>query len=299
MPELPEVETIRIQLSDLIVGLKIADIQVLHPKTFIGDKKLILKSKITGVRRFGKMLVIDLAGDYSLAVHLKMTGQLIYKIKDKKSKIKNDDKILIIDYPQLHLPNKHTRVIIDFTTGDRLFFNDIRKFGWIRIVRNETMKQFNNVTKKISSLKEILDKLGPEPLRDLTLGKFREILKSAKKPVKLILMDQEKIAGVGNIYANDALFLAKVHPKTPSMNISVDKAKLLYHNLLQVLKEGLKRKGASKTNFVDVFGQKGNMQEHFYVYDREGEMCPDRCGGKIERMTLGGRGTFYCRKCQR
>mgnify|MGYP001590351590 FL=1 len=161
------------------------------------------------------------------------------------------------------------------------------------------MKQFNNVTMKISSLKEILGKLGPEPLRDLTLGKFREILKSSKKPVKLILMDQEKIAGVGNIYANDALYLAKIHPKTSSMSISRDKQKLLYSNLLKVLKEGLKRKGASKTNFVDVFGQKGSMQEHFYVYGREGETCGNKCGGKIERMTLGGRGTFYCRKCQR
>lgn len=293
MPELPEVETIRKQLSDLIVGLKIADIEILHPKSFIGDKKLALQRNIIGVRRFGKMLVIDLEGDYSLAVHLKMTGQILCQTTDNLPAQAGKEQIT-----ENREQNKHTRVITIFTNGDILFFNDIRKFGWIRIVRNETMKQFNNVTMKIASLKEILSKFGPEPLRDLTLGKFRKILKSSKKPVKLILMDQEKIAGVGNIYANDALFLSKIHPQKPADKVSEIESKVIFHKLLKVLKEGLKWKGASKTNFVDVFGRKGSMQEHFYVYGREGEMCVNQCGGKIERMTLGGRGTFYCRKCQ-
>ena len=292
MPELPEVETLRIQLSNLIVGLKITDIQILHFKSFIGDKKLTLQRKITGVRRFGKMLVIDFTGDHSLAVHLKMTGQLILRQNRQLKYISRYTGVVT------NLPNKHTRVIVSFTNGDRLFFNDIRKFGWMRIVRNETMKQLNNVTMKIVSLKEILSKLGPDPLRDLTLGKFREILKSSKRPVKIVLMNQEKIAGVGNIYANDALFLSKIHPQKPADKVSEIESKVIFHKLLKVLKDGLKWKGASKTNFVDVFGQKGSMQEHFYVYSREGKICANKCGGKIKRMTLGGRGTFYCPKCQ-
>ena len=126
MPELPEVETIRKQLSDLIVGLKISDIKILHPKSFLGDKKLALQCKVKGVRRFGKMLVIDLEGNYSLAVHLKMTGQILCQTTDNKQQITE---------------NKYTRVILTLSNDDRIFFNDIRKFGWIRTVRNETMKQ--------------------------------------------------------------------------------------------------------------------------------------------------------------
>ncbi len=287
MPELPEVETIRIQLSDLIVGLKISDIKILHPKSFIGDKKLALKSKITGVRRFGKMLVIDLEDNYSLAVHLKMTGNLLFH-SDGSCRDNS------LDLPVLDLPNKHTRVILEFESGDKLFFNDIRKFGWMKVVQTQ-----NHSSKlKTFNLKDLISKLGPDPLNELTLQQFRQILKQSGRPIKLLLMDQQKLAGVGNIYANDALFLAKIHPKTSSMSISRDKAKFLYSNLLKVLKEGLKWKGASKTNFVDIFGRKGSKQEHFYVYGREKETCPNQCGGKIERMILGGRGTFYCRKCQ-
>lgn len=305
MPELPEVETIRLQLTDLIVGLKIADIQTLHPKSFIGDYKLALQSKITSVKRFGKMLVIDLTNGLSLAIHLKMTGQLILRGNRQLKYISRHTGVVI------NLPNKHTRVAITFTNGEKLFFNDQRIFGWIRVVRNNLITKpalsvpvcYDRPTEdtpidKVNDLSNLIKHLGPEPLRDLSLGKFREILKSSKKPVKLILMDQEKIAGVGNIYANESLFLAGIRPTKPANALSNGSIVSLFHCLERVLKNGIKWRGASKTNFVDAFGRKGSKQEHFYVYDREGEMCANQCGGKIIRIKVGGRGTFYCPVCQ-
>ncbi|MBI3955415.1 hypothetical protein HY338_03145, partial [Candidatus Gottesmanbacteria bacterium] len=219
-------------------------------------------------------------------------------IKNKEKKIKHE--------PSLeNLPNKHTRVIIDFESGERMFFNDIRKFGWIKIVKNPNSKiqiskkyQISNSKYNIPTLQSITNRLGPDPLNELTIQHFRQILKQSRQPIKLLLMDQSKIAGVGNIYANDALFLSRIHPKTPANKLLDGQMVKLFESLLKVLQEGLRWKGASKTNFVDVFGQKGSMQEHFYVYGGEGEKCPNQCGGKIEKMNLGGRGTFYCRKCQ-
>lgn len=261
MPELPEVETLRLQLSQLVVGLTIKDIEILNPKSFIGGKRLILGKKIIGVRRFAKILVIDLADGLSLAIHLKMSGQLIYR----------------------GVKNKHTRVIITFTNGVRLYFHDQRIFGWIRVVHD---------------IAKMVNKLGPDPLKDLSVDKFKKILKSSKRPVKLVLMDQEKIAGVGNIYANDALFLSGIHPKTSANKLLDGQMVKLFRNLLKVLKDGIKWGGASRDHFRDVYGRKGQVQEHFYVYDKAGKKCINDCGNKIERIKLGGRGTFFCPKCQ-
>lgn len=261
MPELPEVETLRIQLVRLLPGLTIKDIQILNQRSFVGEKRLVLGKKVNDVRRFAKMLVIDFSLELSLVIHLKMTGQLIYN----------------------GAINKHTRVIITFTNADRLFFHDIRKFGWMKVVKN---------------VNDLIKNLGPEPLRDLTIEKFQEILKTSKRPIKLVLMDQQMIAGVGNIYANDSLFLAHVHPQTPANRLSDSQIIKLFDSLVKVLKQGIKLGGASKTNFLDVYGQKGKVQEHFYVYAKEGEKCINHCGEIIKRIILGGRGTFYCPTCQ-
>lgn len=279
MPELPEVETLRLQLSQLLPGLIIRDIEILKSKSFVGDKKLLIGAKISDVRRFAKLLVIDFTNDRSLAIHLKLSGQLIYRGK------RQPQKILVTDPLLKSLPNKHTRVIITFENSDVLYFNDLRIFGWMKVVQSN---QLNN----------LVDNFGPEPLKDLTYAQFEKILGSSKKPVKLVLMDQEKIAGVGNIYANDALFLAGISPKTEAKKISKEKAKLLYDKLLNVLKDGIKWGGASENNFRDAFGQMGRKQEHFYVYGRQGEKCLNNCGEKIRRIKLAGRGTFFCPKCQ-
>ncbi|MCJ7741057.1 hypothetical protein MUP32_07150, partial [Candidatus Microgenomates bacterium] len=270
MPELPEVETIRLQLNSLIIGQVIKDIQILKAKSFIGDKKLVIGKKIVGIRRFAKMLVIDLSNGLSLVVHLKMSGQLVYRTNNpalpagrKKQITKNKE----IDPLLQTLPNKHTRVIFEFQSGDNLFFNDMRIFGWMRIInsklKNQKSNQIQNSKSKIPYLEEIIDKLGPEPFKDLTLEKFNEILKSSKKPVKLVLLDQEKIAGAGNIYANEALFSAKIHPKTPANRLSKEETELLYDKLLKVLKEGIKYGGASEDNYRDAYGHKGTFHEYF------------------------------------
>lgn len=278
MPELPEVEIIRLQLDRVLPGLIISGIQIFKQKSFVGDKKYIIGEKIEGIRRFGKLLVFDLSNGLSLAIHLKMSGQLVYRGIHQPTGLHISDPLLNA------LPNKHTRIIIEFSNKDRLYFNDLRIFGWIKILKKP-------------QLTEIVNKLGPEPLKDLTLPKFKEIIKSSIKPIKLILMDQEKISGVGNIYANDSLFLAGINPAMKAKALNNDQMVKLFNNLEKVLKDGVRWGGASQNNFRDAFGEMGKVQEHFYVYAREGEKCI-KCKAYIKKIKLGGRGTFYCPACQ-
>jgi formamidopyrimidine-DNA glycosylase len=306
MPELPEIETLRMQLSDLIIGLTIKEIVILKKKSFIGDTQYVTGDTVKGIRRYGKMLVFSLSNGLSLLVHLKMSGQLIYKEQRTKNR---EQKNIDFDPLLLKLPNKHTRVIIHFTNGSRLFFNDMRIFGWIKILKRSNFKflisNFKSIPKTedrvnfLPELEEIIERLGPDPLKELDKTKFQKILKSSKKPIKLLLMDQEKIAGVGNIYANDSLFLSGINPKLKANNLSGDQVIKLLRNLQKVLKDGIKWGGASRNNFRDAYGRKGHVQEHFYVYNREGMDCLNGCGEKVQRIKLGGRGTFFCPKCQK
>lgn len=262
MPELPEVETIRLQLDKLLPGKKIQEIKIINTGSFSGNKSLLIGKTILSVDRFAKILVFNFSSNLFMGVHLKMTGQLLINSSE----------------------DKHTRVILRFNDGDSLNFRDIRKFGWMRIVKN---------------LADLWKNLGPDALNDLNFTTFCKILSRSKKPVKTLLMDQNKIAGVGNIYANESLFFAKINSKTPSHKISGNEAKKLLESLKYVLRNGLRLGGASRTNFLDVYGRKGMVQEHFSVYDREGYFCINKCGGKIKRFILGGRSTFYCPACQR
>lgn len=281
MPELPEVETIKLQLNSVLKGLVIKEVEVLSPKNFVGDKRKIIGKKITGIKRFGKMLVLDLDNGLSLGIHLKLTGRLIYRGKRQPKSLRVEDEDI------KNLPNKHTRVIIYFTNGDTLYFNDLRKFGWMKVLD--------------SKKREVLSgKLGIEPFtKDFTIDNFQKVLSKSKKAIKLVLMEQEKIAGVGNIYANEALFLAKIQPKTPAKDMDPKKAVDLYNKLLKILKDGIRWRGASDDAYLDAFGQKGEVQEHFLVYNKKGEDCPNHCGGKIEKIMLSGRGTYFCPNCQK
>lgn len=289
MPELPEVETLKNQLSGLLIGQKIKNIEIISPKSFIGDKRQVIDEKIIEVRRFAKLLVVSLSSGKYLAIHLKLTGQLIYRGKRQPKNLRISDPDL------LRLPNKYTRVIIGLVSGDMIYFNDQRIFGWIKVLSNNRQQITDN---KLNTLENLIKKLGPDPLKDLTSEKFKKILESSRKPIKVLLMDQEKISGVGNIYANDALFLAGIHPKTPSNQLSKVKSESLYLKLLKVLREGIKWRGSSQDNFRDAFGVRGEKQMHFYVYGRTGEECVNKCGGIIKRIALGGRGTFFCPICQ-
>ncbi len=280
MPELPEVETIKLQLEPILKNQVVKDIEIRNSKTFQGDKKKVIGNKINGVRRFGKLLVIDFENEISLGIHLKMSGRLIYRGNKQPKDIKIEDKELE------KLPNSHTRVVFHFKSGDILYFTDQRMFGWIKVL--DSVKR-----------EGVRGKLGIEPFtKEFTIENLYKITSKANRPIKVILMDQSLIAGIGNIYANDGLFCAKIHPSEKAKSLSKQQIEKLYNCLIKVLNNGIKYKGASENLFRDAFGQRGSLQEHFLVYARKGEKCLNNCGEVIKKIKLGGRGTFYCPNCQ-
>lgn len=289
MPELPEVETIRLGLQRYIVGKTIEDVEVRLPKMFTGDPKDIIGAKIIDVRRFGKGLVIDLDNNYSIAIHIKLTGQLIYR-GPEVSNVSNVSKGKIGGEP----PNKWTHVVFKLRTKNLeprtrtayLYYNDLRQFGWIKIVQSSKLKD-----------QSFFKDLGPEFFKDLTFEKFKQTISKSNLAIKVLIMDQKKMSGVGNIYANDALFEAKIDPRRKAKNLSEEEIRKLYDAILKVLKKGLESGGASELSYVNVLGQEGGYQKHFLVYGREKEKCK-RCGGEIKKIKLGGRGTYFCPKCQ-
>ncbi len=283
MPELPEVETIRREAERVLVGRRISKVKILDPKPIKGQERLLakLRAKIKRVRRFGKILVFDLDNGQSILVHLKLTGQLVYVEGDKKVAGGHFEK------GSLTVPNKFTRLIFVLDKG-KLYFNDLRKFGYLKIVP----------TDKVATTKEIKS-LGVEPLDPKFTPNFlAKILERRKRPVKLVLMDQNLIAGLGNIYANEALFWAKIRPQRPANSLSLAEIKALYKAIKKVIREGIKLKGASENTYVDLYGKKGGFMQKVMVYQRAGEKCR-LCGSKIKRISLGGRSSFYCPKCQR
>ncbi len=289
MPELPEVETIRLGLQKYLTGHKIERVEMRLAKIFQGNPKDVEGAKIIGVRRFGKGLVIDLDNKHSIAIHIKLTGQLIYR-DTRISEISNVSK----DRIGGELPNKWTHVIFKLDKNSFLYYNDIRQFGWIKIVESGKLKD-------LSFFKE----LGPEPPVATSIGNesltpelFTKIIKSSNTAIKPLLMDQKKIGGVGNIYANDALFDAGIDPGRRAKTLSDEEIKNLYGSILKVLKLGLAEGGATEINFVNVLGQEGGYQNHFLVYGREREKCK-RCGSIIKKIRIGGRGTYFCPNCQK
>ncbi len=279
MPELPEVETIRRGLEKHVVGYTIIAIDVRLAKQFHGQKSDVLGATITGVRRYGKGLLIDLSNDYSLAVHVKMTGQLIFRSTSET----------LAEGSIGELPNTWTHVIFALTRDSQsatLYYNDQRQFGWIKVVKTSEVAQL-----------QFFKSLGKEPLKDLSLQDFTQLLSRTKTPIKLLIMDQSKMAGIGNIYANDALYRAKIHPKRPANSLSTAEIKTLFEAIEAVLRKGIEVGGASESHYVDVVGGKGQYQHFFLVYGKDGDVCA-RCGDVIERLVLGGRGTFVCPTCQ-
>lgn len=282
MPELPEVETIRIGLEKYLVGHIIKNVLVKTPKVFSGNKKDLLGSKIIKIRRFGKVLSIDLSNSFSILIHVKLTGQPIYRGPNLKNPPQISNKVTG------GLPGKHTHVIFELDRNGFLYYNDVRKFGWIKVVKTSDVEKTG-----------FIGRLGPEPFSGLTFEIFKNILSKSKTNIKVLLMNQEKIAGIGNIYANDALWLSKINPKTISNKISNIKQKELYNAILKVLREGIKRGGASELNFVTPDGTEGSYQKHFLVYGQDGKICPRCKKAKIVKIKLGGRGTYYCPFCQK
>ncbi|MDD3773842.1 MAG: bifunctional DNA-formamidopyrimidine glycosylase/DNA-(apurinic or apyrimidinic site) lyase, partial [Patescibacteria group bacterium] len=301
MPELPEVETIRRDAQKTLIGLKILGAQILDHKPVLGQDKEIenLKAVIKAVRRRGKILIIDLDQNRSLIIHLKMTGQFVFqsqksKVKGQNLKAKVKSKIPELagghfEIGSLEVPNKFTRLIFNLNHG-KLYFNDLRKFGWVRLV----------ATNKIENLKEIKN-LGVEPLTpQFSLKVFKEIIKRRpKKPVKMLLLDQALISGIGNIYSSEALFWAKINPIRLAGSLNQKEIKALHKAINKVLKEGIATGGSSENTYVDLFGEKGAYLKKEVVYRREGNRCPRHCGGIVKRIKQGGRSSFFCSQCQK
>jgi formamidopyrimidine-DNA glycosylase len=286
MPELPEVETIKQVLEKAIVGKTIKNIEVRKVKIFQGNPKEVIGRKIEGIKRRGKMLIIRLSGDKALVVHFKLTGQMVWVPEAGERTTVGHP----IPFAGTELPAKTTHVIFKID-GGKLFYNDLRQFGWIKFIENS----------KLQIADSELGKLGPEPFdKEFTEDYLRKIFSKTAKPIKLVLMDQEKIAGVGNIYANEALFEAEILPTRPANKLRNEEIKKLREAIIKVLEEGIKYGGSSAKDeaYIKPTGEPGGYQEHFRVYQRNGEKCR-KCATIIKRINLGGRGTFWCPKCQR
>jgi formamidopyrimidine-DNA glycosylase len=270
MPELPEVESVARSLESGqgvcsgIVGRSVAKAVVSWNKTIAEPsaasfKRRILEQTVAGVGRRGKYIRIDLSKD-TLLVHLRMSGDLILGYSEKAL-------------------GKHSRARLYFDDGLQMSFNDPRKFGRIWLLKDA---------------EDELSKLGPEPLDSgFTSAEFYRRLHARKRQLKALLLDQSFVAGIGNIYADEALHGAEMHPLTLANSVSRKQSDVLFGAIQSVLEEGIKRNGAS----IDWVYQGGDFQNYFAVYQQTGEACP-RCGTSIERIVLGQRGTHFCPSCQ-
>lgn len=282
MPELPEVETIKSQLSRFLKGHTFERIEVKNQKTFDGNVKDIEGARFKDARRFAKVVCIDLSNGYSILIHVKLTGQIIYRGPNLKGEHVISKKVVG------GVPGPHTLVIFHLNKKGTLYYNDIRRFGWIRVVK----------TKEVES-EPFIKKLGPEPFHGLDVKKFSDILSKTKRNVKVVIMDQSKMGGVGNIYANDALWLSKIDPKRPANSLTESEKKDLFNAICSVLKTGLKYGGASELAFVTPDGSEGKYQDHTLVYGHQEELCLRCKKTKITKYFLGGRGTYVCNNCQK
>ncbi len=280
MPELPEVETIARRIEPHLVGKKLLRVVTCHKKSVQGDITLVESFKLTAVFRRAKMLVLQFKNENALLIHLKMTGQILYQ-----------DPVVRLGggHPTAdwiaELPSKHTRAILEFSDESKVFFNDMRLFGWIKAVNPIQLEQaFQKYAPDITSL-------------EITLKLFFAKLQRSRQPIKVVIMDQAVIAGVGNIYANDALHLAKIHPARPANSLSKRESGVLLAALQNVIQLGIERQGATIHSFRHIDGFAGSYQEIVRTYGKDGEPCSN-CGTPIERTKIGGRGTFFCPQCQ-
>ncbi len=308
MPELPEVQTVVDELNSKLKNRKIKKIDVFNsqlisvgPATVSNIRsvsqatvnqfvKLLQGRKILSVKRRAKMLIFDVDGPLSMLVHLKMTGQFIFEDKVLKKKTGSQYRILNkLTAPLVKLPGKFTHVVFHFTDGSTLFYNDVRQFGYLRVVEDKHIDQ-------VRELKEY----GPEPLDKSFIFKvFQESIKNRKKlPIKLAIMDPKVVVGIGNIYSDEILYHAKIKPDRATSTIKEKELKTIYDQIMPVLKAGIKYKGSSVGDFIRTDGQWGTMGKHHFVYGRKGQPCK-RCGTIIQSLKMGGRTSCFCPKEQK
>lgn len=286
MPELPEVETVRRGLQELIIGRTVARVDHDTPKSFPNAsadvQQFLVDASITAIRRRAKVLMIDLSSEYTLVIHLKMTGQLVYRGETVFGAGHPNESLIG------QLPDRSTRVTIEFVDGSKLFFNDQRKFGWVRLLP----------TLEVPNI-DFMKKVGPEPLEaDFTADEFAvRFSRRAKTSIKAALLDQTVVAGVGNIYADESLWGAKIHPKRLVGTIAPDEFELLYTELRAVMNLAIEKGGSTDKNYVNAEGKRGSYMDFARVFRREGQACP-RCQNEIIKFKAAGRGTHICPYCQ-
>jgi formamidopyrimidine-DNA glycosylase len=268
LPELPEVETIKNELSPYITGRRITDIEV-HDSKAVKEPKIeefrsnLVGQSVVSIERRGKYLVFRLSNNKTLVIHLRMTGSLL------------------VNPEQTY---RYARVIFCFDDGSRLVFVDRRRLGVVWLLENEL---------------SVLRKLGPEPLEvDFTVDALAERLRKRQASIKAVLLDQGFIAGIGNMYADEVLFKAKIHPLRKASSLSQTEIRSLYSAIIDILRSAISSKGASIDTYIRPDGQKGTAHDNFHVAHRRGEPCPV-CGTPIERLPIRNRGSYFCPKCQK
>ncbi|OGX19246.1 MAG: DNA-formamidopyrimidine glycosylase [Omnitrophica WOR_2 bacterium RBG_13_44_8b] len=266
MPELPEVETIKKELEKAVLGKKIAGVIVNNPRVIKEPKKDEFARNLKGVvikriLRKGKLLILELSSGKSLAIHLRMTGQLVYPGNGRDS-----------------------RVSLRLSDGKILDYRDRRILGELRLIGDWRSLKF-------------IKGLGPEPF-DLAEEQFKKMLSSKKTKIKPLLMDQTFISGVGNLYVAEALFRARIHPARPAFSLSEKEKTILFKEIKATLNEAILHKGSSVDQYVQLSGERGGYVKFHKVYDREGKPCLV-CKAPVKRISLGGRGTYFCPRCQK
>lgn len=286
MPELPEVETIAADLDALLRGKKISGVSLVNKSKVLKTpwapfRRAVSGARIRRVYRRAKMLIIETSGGL-IVFHLKMTGQLIYI--SKKATVAGGHPIVSTG---LTVPNKHTCLVFELPGGARLYFNDLRKFGWVRLM---TPAEFADVDKRS----------GLEPLgRDFTLAYFSAMLAArGGTTIKAVLLDQKKLVGLGNIYVDEALYESRIRPDRRVASLRANEIKALHAAIPKILKHSIKQRGTTFRNFTDPEGLKGNFMAFLKVYGRQNEPCR-RCGRPLTKIRVAGRGTHFCAHCQK
>ena len=294
MPELPEVETIKNDLKQKILKKKIEKVDLRLKKIVKSPKKSFVLDleggKFRNINRRGKLLIFNLSQrNKYLLIHLRMTGQLIYQKNKEIVAGGHSDSGRDEALPRLYnnLPNKHTHLIFHFNDKSQLFFNDLRRFGVIKIVNKK-------------ELEKILNNFGEEPLeKSFSLKIFQDIIKNKKGNIKAFLLNQKYIAGIGNIYADEILFEAKVLPDKKIDLLNIKEVKAVYQAIRKILKKAIKYRGTTFNSYTDARGKQGNFTKFLKVYKREKKKCLRCKKGVIIKMKVAGRGTRYCDGCQK
>lgn len=289
MPELPEVETVKRGLARLIAGRTIKKVTVREsPKSFPNSEadvaQFVQNARITDVRRRAKVLLIDLSSEYTLVVHLKMTGQLVFRSNDERFGAGHPNDSLIGE-----LPDRSTRVVIEFSDGSHLYFNDQRKFGWMKLYPNVEVPNI-----------DFMQKVGPEPLEDAFMPAdfITRIRRRNNTTIKAAILDQTVLAGVGNIYADESLWGAKIHPSMRVRDVSDAQLTELLKEIKYVMNLSIEKGGSTDRNYVNAEGKKGSYIDFARVFRQEGKPCPRHPDVEIVKTKVAGRGTHICPVCQ-